>query len=75
MGRKVVKGDIMFGEDEKKLHSMWTPEMFDRFEADVRKLFQEANPEFLTSTTVEEREEMIAALKKKTIELTIGPGR
>jgi len=34
-----------------KLHSMWTPEMFDRFEADVRALFKQANPEFLARTT------------------------
>ena len=49
-------------ELQTKLHSMWTPDMFDRFEANLRALM-EASPEY--TNRPEEREKMIAALKKK----------
>jgi len=52
-----------------KLRSMWTPEMFDRFEADVRWLL-EASPDFRDRP--EEREEIVAALKKQAIETVRG---
>jgi hypothetical protein len=44
-----------------KLRSMWTPEMLDRFEADVRKLL-EASP-----VPPEERERLVAEIKDRAM--------
>jgi hypothetical protein len=44
-----------------KLHSMWTKEMFDRFEADVRK-WLEASP-----VPPEERERLVAEIKDRAM--------
>jgi hypothetical protein len=52
----------------RRLHSMWTPEMFDRFEADLWELFKGADPEFLARTTEAEREKMILEMKQRAIE-------
>lgn len=41
----VKKSDESDESVRAKLHSMWTPEMFDRFEADIRKLL-EASPQY-----------------------------
>lgn len=61
-----------------KLRSMWTPEMLDRFETDVRALLQMNG-----QLTEAEREEIVATLKQKAIDLvaqvpragTLGPAR
>lgn len=53
-------------ETAQKLRSQWTPEMFDRFEADLRELFRK-NPPPVDAAT---QEKMIAELKARAIELT-----
>ena len=52
-------------EAAAKLRTMWTPEMFDRFEADLRELFRK-NPPPVDAAM---QEKLIADLKAKAIEL------
>ena len=52
-------------EAVRKLRLMWTPEMIDRFESDVRGLL-----EMNDKLTPEEREEIVTVLKRRAMELT-----
>jgi len=49
-----------------RLRAMWTPEMFDRFESDVRWLL-EASPDFRDRP--EAREEIVSMLKQRAMDL------
>ena len=55
-------------ELQTKLHSMWTPEMFDQFEADVRALLL-----MNSQLSEQEREGIVTALKEQAIRDTRPP--
>jgi hypothetical protein len=63
---EVKKSDDSDEPVRTKLNSMWTPEMFDRFETDIRKLL-EASTQYRDRSKGEE--ELVAATKKRAIEM------